>query len=71
MKLWTFLLGIMPVASIIKGYNHYGLETPHQGFTCDWVHQPEYYMDELVKLGRTYKQFTVQELKELLTHYEN
>ena len=50
MKIWA-LIFLPVVRAIIKGYNHYGLETPHQGFTCDWVHQPEYYMDELVKLG--------------------
>ena len=39
------------VSAIIKGFNFYGLETPHKGFVCDWVHPPSFYLSQLANIG--------------------
>lgn len=38
-------------ATMTKGINFYGLETPSLDFVCGWQHRPSYYLEKLDELG--------------------
>ncbi len=53
MRTWQLLLlpWLYVQASLIKGINFYGLETPSLDFVCGWQHRPSFYLHKLDELG--------------------